>query len=53
MTNADRIRDELADLLPQASFTRNRSIAVLLPCFNEAATIAAVISGSTARCRGL
>ena len=38
-----RIRDELQDLLPQASFVKNRSIAVLLPCYNEEATIAAVI----------
>jgi glycosyltransferase involved in cell wall biosynthesis len=38
-----RIRDELEDLLPQASFVKNRSIAVLLPCYNEEATIAAVI----------
>jgi glycosyltransferase involved in cell wall biosynthesis len=38
-----RIRDELAELLPQASFVKNRSIAVLLPCYNEESTIAAVI----------
>jgi glycosyltransferase involved in cell wall biosynthesis len=38
-----RIRDELQELLPQASFAKNRSIAVLLPCYNEEATIAAVI----------
>jgi glycosyltransferase involved in cell wall biosynthesis len=38
-----RIREELEGLLPQASFAKNRSIAVLLPCYNEEATIAAVI----------
>jgi glycosyltransferase involved in cell wall biosynthesis len=30
-------------VLPQASFAGNRSIAVLLPCYNEEATVAAVI----------
>jgi glycosyltransferase involved in cell wall biosynthesis len=39
------IRDELAAMLPQASFVKGQSIAVLLPCYNEAATIAAVIEG--------
>jgi glycosyltransferase involved in cell wall biosynthesis len=38
-----RIRDELEALLPQASFVKNKSIAVLLPCYNEEATVAAVI----------
>ena len=45
MTSADRIRDELSALLPHASFVRHRSIAVLLPCYNEEAAIAAVIRG--------
>jgi glycosyltransferase involved in cell wall biosynthesis len=45
MTSAQRIRDELKDALPHTSFVRNRSIAVLLPCYNEEATIAAVIAG--------
>lgn len=45
MGDAERIRDELAELMPQTSFVRNRSIAVLLPCFNEATTIAAVVDG--------
>ena len=40
---AQRIRDELEALLPQGSFVRNKSIAVLLPCYNEEATIAAVV----------
>jgi glycosyltransferase involved in cell wall biosynthesis len=43
LNQTQRIRDELDAVLPQASFVRNRSIAVLLPCFNEEATIAAVI----------
>jgi len=38
-----RIRDELEALLPQGSFVKNRSIAILLPCYNEETTIAAVI----------
>jgi len=38
-----RIRDELAEMLPQASFVKGQSIAVLLPCYNEASTIAAVV----------
>jgi glycosyltransferase involved in cell wall biosynthesis len=38
-----RLRVELAELLPQAAFVKNRSIAVLLPCFNEAATVSAVV----------
>lgn len=45
MTLAGRIRDELKDLLPQASFVKNRSVAILLPCYNEEAAIAAVIDG--------
>lgn len=43
MNQTSRIRDELEALLPQTSFVRNKSIAVLLPCYNEATTIAAVI----------
>jgi glycosyltransferase involved in cell wall biosynthesis len=42
-TQSLRIRDELETVLPQTSFVRNHSIAVLLPCYNEAATIAEVI----------
>lgn len=30
-------------MLPQASFVKGQSIAVLLPCYNEAATIATVV----------
>ena len=43
MQQSLRIRDELEALLPHASFVKNRSIAVLLPCHNEEATIAGVI----------
>jgi glycosyltransferase involved in cell wall biosynthesis len=43
MSSNLQIRDELASMLPQASFVKGRSIAVLLPCYNEATTIAAVI----------
>ena len=43
MNRTQRIRDELESLLPQASFVRNKSIAILLPCYNEETTISAVI----------
>jgi glycosyltransferase involved in cell wall biosynthesis len=43
MNTSLRIRDELAELLPQATFVKNKAIAVLLPCYNEAATIASVV----------
>jgi glycosyltransferase involved in cell wall biosynthesis len=42
---ARKIRDELDALHPAASFVTGRSIAVLLPCYNEAATIARVVEG--------
>ncbi|WP_325169973.1 glycosyltransferase family 2 protein [Methylobacterium sp. C25] len=45
MQSSERIREELNDLLPQASFLRNKSIAILLPCFNEEHTVAQVIAG--------
>jgi len=45
MNSSLRFRDELAAMLPQASFVKNRSIAVLLPCYNEEATVATVIEG--------
>jgi cellulose synthase/poly-beta-1,6-N-acetylglucosamine synthase-like glycosyltransferase len=38
-----RIRDELESVLPRSSFVKQRSIAVLVPCYNEEATSAAVI----------
>ncbi len=45
MPKLDRIREELDELLPQSSFVRNRSIAVLLPCYNEEAAIAGTVKG--------
>src|SRR5216684_4849838 len=45
MHRISRVRDQLASLLPQAAFVKHKSIAVLIPCFNEAATIAPVIDG--------
>ena len=41
---SDRIRDELGALLPQASFARGKAIAVLIPCYNEEATVATVVA---------
>jgi glycosyltransferase involved in cell wall biosynthesis len=37
------LRDQLASLLPLASFVKNKAIAVLLPCYNEEATIGLVV----------
>jgi len=39
----ERVREELQELFPQSAWVRNRSIAVLLPCYNEAASIADVV----------
>jgi len=39
----ERIREELEELLPQSSWVKNQSIAVLLPCYNEETAIAGVI----------
>jgi glycosyltransferase involved in cell wall biosynthesis len=49
---AQRIRAELSESLPLQSFARNRSIAVLLPCFNEEATVAGVVEGFRAALPG-
>lgn len=43
MKTAAILREELSELLPHASFAKNRTIAVLLPCYNEEAAIGAVI----------
>lgn len=43
MSKLDRIREELDDILPQKSWVKNRSIAVLLPCYNEEAAIGSVV----------
>ncbi len=40
-----QIRAALAAAFPTASLVSNRSIAVLLPCYNEAATVAEVVRG--------
>ncbi|TXJ10210.1 MAG: glycosyltransferase [Afipia sp.] len=45
LSKLDRVRDEIGDLFPQSAMVRNRSIAVLLPCYNEEAAIASVIEG--------
>ena len=46
MPEPDRIREALDDLFPQTTaWVRNRSIAVLLPCYNEAVAIGAVVAG--------
>lgn len=43
MPKLDRIREELEELLPQSSWVKNQSIAVLLPCYNEETAIAGVV----------
>jgi len=45
MNGIARVRDELTSLLPHGAFVRNKTIAVLLPCYNEETTVAAVIQG--------
>ena len=45
MSKLDRVRDEIDDLFPHSAMVRNRSIAVLLPCYNEEAAIGTVIDG--------
>lgn len=44
MPKLERVRQELDELFPQSAWVRNRSIAVLLPCYNEAAAIGAVVA---------
>lgn len=39
----DLVREELNELLPQPIWATNKSIAVILPCFNEGAAIGKVI----------
>ncbi len=38
-------REDIDSLFPHGSFTRNRTVAVLLPCYNEEATVAEVVAG--------
>ena len=43
MSKPERIREEIDDLFPHHSWVAKRSIAVLLPCYNEATAIGAVV----------
>ena len=43
MPKLDHVREEISELFPQTSWVSGRSIAVLLPCYNEAAAIADVV----------
>ncbi len=45
LSKFDRARDEIHELFPHSTMLRGRSVAVLLPCFNERAAIAGVIKG--------
>ena len=44
MPKLDHVREELNEVFPQTSWVRGRSIAVLLPCYNEATSIADVVT---------
>lgn len=53
MSNFAKVRSELQELLPpHALATRAVSVAVLIPCHNEAATIAQVVQGFRAALPG-
>ncbi len=43
MPKPERIREEIDDLFPHHSWVANRSVAVLLPCYNEAVAIGSVV----------
>lgn len=43
MPPLDLVRDELKELLPQSIVVRNDSIALLMPCYNEAISIAKMV----------
>ncbi len=45
MPKLDRIRGEIDGMFAQSSMVRNRTIAVLLPCYNEEVTIGGVVRG--------
>jgi glycosyltransferase involved in cell wall biosynthesis len=45
MSFGNAIRQELQESFPQSTFVRNRTIAVLLPCYNEEASIAGTLAG--------
>ena len=40
----DRVREELDELLPQPVWATNKSVAVILPCYNEGAAIEKVVN---------
>ena len=44
LSEPDHVREEIDELFPQTSWVRGRSIAVLLPCYNEATSIADVVT---------
>ncbi|MGB9043651.1 MAG: glycosyltransferase family 2 protein [Pseudolabrys sp.] len=44
LSKLDHVREEIDELFPQTSWVRGRSIAVLLPCYNEATSIADVVT---------
>lgn len=43
MQNFKRVREELEEMLPQPAAAACRTVAVLLPCYNEEAAIAGVV----------
>ena len=43
LSKLDHVREEIGEMFPQASWVRGRSIAVLLPCYNEAAAVGDVV----------
>ena len=43
LSKLDHVREEIRETFPQASWVRGRSIAVLLPCYNEAAAVGDVV----------
>ncbi len=48
MSKPDRIREEVDDLFPHHSWVAKRSVAVLLPCYNEAVAIGSVVRSFSA-----
>lgn len=45
MSQLERARQEIGELLAPSAWAKNRAIAVLLPCYNEAASVASVVAG--------
>jgi glycosyltransferase involved in cell wall biosynthesis len=48
LSKPDRIREEVDDLFPHHSWVAKRSVAVLLPCYNEAVAIGSVVRSFSA-----